>query len=220
MELTISQQLIEAVSALLLGVSAGFLYDILRAVRRRTDSKAVTAVLDFLFWVVAGVLLFAVGFLAGQGRQRVYMTVLAIISAAVYFCTLSRIFMLLCEKLVDFVLLILKLLTYPLVLLVRFLKKIIEMEKKRFQYQRKWYTIAGKRCLLRSRRQLVQKQTARASKRGDGYEAKAIKYIYENTRVCTADIRCSKLDRHVDKDRVRPGRTRRSQRQNRGAGKR
>ncbi|MCL2408582.1 MAG: spore cortex biosynthesis protein YabQ [Oscillospiraceae bacterium] len=206
MELTISQQLIEAVSALLLGVAAGFLYDVFRVIRRRTGSKTVTAVIDFLFWVIAGVLLFAVGFLAGQGRQRVYMTVLAIISATVYFSTLSRVFVLLCEKLVDFILLILKIITWPLVLLVRFLKKIAEMAKKLFQYQRRWYTIAGKGFYSRKR---LAKTEKNSTGRGDGNETKTVKYIYKNTNPHVADIRGGKLDKHVDKDRVRPGRARR-----------
>jgi spore cortex biosynthesis protein YabQ len=224
MELTISQQLIEAAAALLLGISAGFLYDVLRAVRRRADSKIVTSALDLLFWIVAGVLLFAVGFFAGQGRQRVYMTVLAIVSAAVYFCTLSRAFVLLCEKLVDFVLFLIKILTYPLVLLVRFLKKIIELEKKLFQYRRRWYTITGKGFFshARAHRQSVKKAARKTSsaERGEGDETKAIKYIYQNTRTRAADIRGRKSDKHVDKDRVRPSRAGRPQRQDRSTGKR
>ena len=210
MELTISQQLIEAASALLLGIAAGFLYDVFRVIRRRADSKTVTAMMDFLFWVIAGVLLFAAGFLAGHGRQRAYMTVLAIISATVYFCTLSSSFVFLCEKLVDFVLLIIKIVTYPLLLFARCMKKIAETAKKLFQYQRRWYTITGKGFSSHPQWRLAMKEEKRAPGRGDGNETKAVKYIYKNTHTRAAGIRGGKSDKHVDKDRIRPGRAGRS----------
>jgi len=196
MELLVSHQLVEAASALILGLAAGFLYDVFRVIRHRANSKVVTVAADFLFWLIVGLLLFAVGVSAGRGRLRVYMTVLAMASAAVYFCTLSRACTFLCGKLVDLIILLVKIITYPLRLFFSALKKIAKIVKKTFQYWRRWYTIGGKSALTRA----LSADTRRPRKGGPD-ETQTRRYNYESYRAGTGHLRYSELSKHMAADR-------------------
>jgi spore cortex biosynthesis protein YabQ len=90
MQIPISHQLIQAASSLILGAAAGFIYDLFRVVRRRAPSKAVTAATDFLFWLITGLAVFLLGLSLGGGRQRLFMNIMTVLGAIIYFVTLSR----------------------------------------------------------------------------------------------------------------------------------
>jgi spore cortex biosynthesis protein YabQ len=187
MEIPISQQLIQAASSLILGAAAGFLYDFFRVVRRRARSKAVTAATDFLFWLVTGLAVFLLGLSLGGGRQRVFMNIAAILGAVVYFLTLSRFSLVLCNALADAVTFLFFCLTRPFVWGYRTLKKLSIFLKNIFHYAVKWYKIdAGNMPRPRQPKQRVKK-------RGEGvmHEAQTSRYYYE--------------DRHIRPDRLRVG---------------
>ena len=118
MDIPISHQLIQAASSLILGAAAGFIYDLFRVVRRRSRSKAVTAATDFLFWLITGLAIFLLGLSLGGGRQRVFMNIMAVLGAIVYFVTLSRYSLVLCNAIADAVVFLLYCLSRPFVWLI------------------------------------------------------------------------------------------------------
>jgi len=209
--LQVSQQLVEAAASLALGFAAGFFYDVLRVIRRRAGSTVVTWMTDLLFWVVIALALFMVGFTAGQGRQRVYMTVMSILAAVLYFCTLSRACTFLAGKAVDFFVLVIKIVTYPLRLILSVLKKFANFIKKVFQYWRRWYTI-GIPIHARGRHK-------ESSVKGGPYETQTGRYNYEARGLGAGRIRNSKSGRIMAEDGDGKTCTKRNNRRNRRAGK-
>ena len=85
MEIAISRQIMEALVAFGLGAAAGIFYDILRVLRSRLRSPIVTFISDIIFGVVFGLALFFAGMTAGEGRQRLFMTIIAAIGGTAYF---------------------------------------------------------------------------------------------------------------------------------------
>ena len=214
MELLISRQLIEAAASIALGLAAGFFYDILRVIRRRADSRIVTWAADLLFWIVTAPALFIVGFTAGAGHQRVYMTALSILSAGLYFGMFSRACMHLAAKVVDFFVLIIKIVTYPLGLILMILKKIAKIIKKTFQYWQKWYTIDWEFVLPSEKAEPPGK-----AKRGTVNETQTRRYYYEDTGPGASGLRRSKSYRPMAADGGSEKYTKRNNRRNRRAGK-
>ncbi|MBQ3404990.1 MAG: spore cortex biosynthesis protein YabQ [Oscillospiraceae bacterium] len=72
-----------------LGLACGVFYDLLRAIRRRLPVRAVTALCDGLFCLVSVTALMLLGLTVGEGRQRVFMAVFALLAGGIYACTLS-----------------------------------------------------------------------------------------------------------------------------------
>lgn len=72
------------------GFVMGFVYDLFRMIRHITKpGKFVTALLDLLFWVIMGLLAFAVIFHVNYGEVRVYTIAGLAIGWALYALTLS-----------------------------------------------------------------------------------------------------------------------------------
>jgi signal transduction histidine kinase len=141
MEISVSYQLLQAASSLALGAAAGFLYDIFRVVRRRARSIAVTTITDILFWLITGAALFLMGLSLGQGRQRLFMIVMAFLGATAYFVVLSPLSLIVCNALADGFLFLLYCLSRPVVWGYRLFKKIHTFIKNIFLYSMKCYTI-------------------------------------------------------------------------------
>ena len=135
------EQLISAAAALLLGVGVCVLYDVLRAMRRRLDSRVFTTVCDAVFCLAAFAGLFILGFTSGGGKQRIYMTAAALLGGALYFAAISRFVFPLCALLADFLAFLIKMVLLPVKLAEGFIKKIIILQKNVFHYAVKWYTI-------------------------------------------------------------------------------
>jgi spore cortex biosynthesis protein YabQ len=85
MAVSVSEQLMQAAAALLVGGGLGLLYDVFRALRRRLRLAVLT---DLLFWVCAAAALFTLG-LAGPGSARLFELACAGLGAALYFSLLS-----------------------------------------------------------------------------------------------------------------------------------
>ncbi|MDR0861677.1 MAG: spore cortex biosynthesis protein YabQ [Oscillospiraceae bacterium] len=141
MELPVSEQLFEAAAALAFGVAAGLLYDFLRVVRSRVNTKSVTALADFVFVSATGVALFLLGLGVGGGRQRLFMLALAILGAVLYFVSLSKPCRYLLEGVADVLMLLLFLITRPMVFAWAGAKKIGIFAKKLFISSTKWFII-------------------------------------------------------------------------------
>jgi hypothetical protein len=183
MQIPISQQLIQAASSLILGAAAGFIYDLFRVVRRRARSKAVTAATDFLFWLITGLAVFLLGLSLGGGRQRLFMNIMAVLGAILYFVTLSRYSLVLCNAIADAVVFVLYCLSRPFVWVYFAYKKLRIFLKNIFHYAFKWYKIYADNT--------PRARHGKKRGKGVGHEAEKSRYHYE--------------DRHIRSDRLRLG---------------
>ncbi|MBQ8974625.1 MAG: spore cortex biosynthesis protein YabQ [Oscillospiraceae bacterium] len=141
MENPISRQLLQALAAFCLGLVGAIFYDALRVLRRRVNSRALTAVCDILFSLCFCCGLFLLGFSVGMGRQRVFMWLFAALSAALYFNTAGPLVRNLIAGFYDIVFKIVHLALTPVDIILFFAKKIIYFMKNIFHYAVKWYTI-------------------------------------------------------------------------------
>jgi spore cortex biosynthesis protein YabQ len=187
MDIPITEQLIQAASSLVLGIAAGFLYDLFRVVRRRARSKTVTAVTDFLFWLITGIALFLLGLSLGEGRQRIFMNVIAVLGCILYFCTLSRLSLIAANAIADAVVFLFWCLSRPFVWAYMAVKKIRYFLKNIFHYALKWYKISADNK-FQAEKGVYE---AKAHTKGVTNEAEKGRYNYE--------------DRHIRSDRVRVG---------------
>lgn len=90
MEISIAFQTLVFLKAVLMGVSFGVLYDLLRAVRRSLHAgAAMTAFCDTLFWLGLLGTLFVFVLTAAAGEGRFYVLLGAGLGALLYFIALS-----------------------------------------------------------------------------------------------------------------------------------
>jgi len=203
MEISVSYQLLQAASSLALGAAAGFLYDIFRVVRRRARSIVVTTVTDVLFWLITGAGLFLLGLTMGQGRQRLFMVILAFLSAAAYFAVLSPLSLIVCNALADGFLFLLWCLARPFVWGHRLVKKILTFIKNIFLYFRKCYTIkretisSAKRQIRTKRRTAAEKEAVQEDEKGG--------YSYENRNTRSDRLRDLRSPGHARQNTGRRG---------------
>ena len=105
--------------ALGLGAAVGVLYDVFRILRVRLPLPLLGGILDLLFWLVVTAALFVYTVTAGSGEVRGYLVLAVLAGAAAYFWLLSRWFLKLGYRLADFLGLVWRVLTLPVVLLGR-----------------------------------------------------------------------------------------------------
>lgn len=141
MENDITGQLVQAAASLSLGLAAGLFYDLLRAVRERVRAPAFTLLADILFVLVCAALLFLCGLTAGEGRQRLFMTMLAVLGGALYFRTVSRAALVIFRLLANAGAFLLRCAAFPVLFCLTFLKKVNNFFKKYFQNAKKRYKI-------------------------------------------------------------------------------
>lgn len=90
MELAISRQVLGLLLALGLGVLTGLLYDFIRPFRRRAGS-GLTALLDLMFSLAAGVAAFIYAMGAGSGRLGLWELFMTLMGFVLYMHTFSDI---------------------------------------------------------------------------------------------------------------------------------
>ncbi len=117
---SVSAQTLEFLYAGLLGVGLGVMFDVMRVLRSYIPrSRAITAVLDSLFWFAAIIALLAFTMTVSGGRMRWYVLLGAFSGGFVYVAALSEIiFKVMCAVLMALKR-ILSLLTRPIYLLLR-----------------------------------------------------------------------------------------------------
>ncbi|NMA24429.1 MAG: hypothetical protein GX936_02055 [Clostridiales bacterium] len=207
MEISISHQLIQAASSLFLGAAAGFLYDFFRVVRHRTRSKTVTAVTDFLFWVIVGIALFLLGLSLGEGRHRIFMHIIAILGGILYFCTLSRFTIFLYNKLANVFVFIFFCLSRPFVWSYMVYKKIKGFLKNIFHYQHKWFRIYADNILwsdLKHSGDHNKDDQRTDRKEGVIHEAEKGRYYYEDSHIRSGRVRVGDSHQPQGSNRRRP----------------
>lgn len=89
MEIDVLQQALTLLSAFLLGAALGLGYDLLRPLRRRSRG-VLTALIDVVFALGAGVLAFVFAMGAANGRLGVWELTFTLAGFLVYLYTLSR----------------------------------------------------------------------------------------------------------------------------------
>lgn len=142
MENYISDQLVSFLRAALLGLMAGVVYDLLRAVRlRRRRSRALTHMLDAVYVLSALLVLFLFTLRQGQGELRLYMLLAMVLGLSFYFLLLGSIFRPLWAFWVDVLASLLKFLWKPAGFLLCCGKKFQIYIKKLFYFWCKCATI-------------------------------------------------------------------------------
>ena len=168
-----SFQLYQASTAFLFGIAAGFYYDFLKAIRRRSASRGLTLLADILFWIALATALFVQTMTLGRGQLRLFMLIANALGLGMYFFALSPPVLFVLNKVLDYVLKILHLIGAPLRKIWAKCKKVSEKVKKDFQK-------LDKRCTIRydglscERKQAFRKKTG-----GDFAEGQEGKYFYE-----------------------------------------
>ncbi|HHT17857.1 MAG TPA: hypothetical protein GXZ77_09155 [Papillibacter sp.] len=203
MEISVSYQLLQAASSLALGAAAGFLYDIFRVVRQRARNVVVTTITDILFWLITGAGLFLMGLSLGQGRQRLFMLIMAFLGAVGYFVILSPLSLIVCNALADGFLFLLYCLSRPLVWGYRFIKKIHAFVKNIFLYFVKCYTIK-REITLTSKRAIRKRRRVRASEKEVVQDEKS-EYYYETGYTRSNRLRDAGTSRDAKQNRGRGG---------------
>lgn len=142
MENYISDQLVSFLRAALLGLMAGVVYDLLRAVRlRRRRSRALTHILDAVYVLSALLGLFLFTLRQGQGELRLYMLLAMVLGLSFYFLLLGSIFRPLWAFWVDVLASLLKFLWKPAGFLLCCGKKFQIYIKKLFYFWCKYATM-------------------------------------------------------------------------------
>ena len=78
-------------SALITGITTGFIYDLLRMKRRVLKTRTFfVSVEDVLFWIVSAILVFITAYISNQGEIRLYFFMAMAIGISIYFGLLSR----------------------------------------------------------------------------------------------------------------------------------
>ena len=144
MTVDIAQQGRALCQALLLGAALGVTYDLFRILRVRIRVPLLGPLLDLLFWLLATLALFLWSQDAWGGQIRLYGAAFCLLGGSAYFWVISRWFLKLGYLCADVTGLLLGILTFPLGIARRFLKKIRKLIKNTFLSGAKWYRIGQK----------------------------------------------------------------------------
>jgi spore cortex biosynthesis protein YabQ len=108
-------------SAMASGLTAGFLYDIIRMKRKALKTKmAMVAFEDIAFWIITSILIFVTAYVSNQGEIRMYFFLAVLIGVVFYYAFMSRWVILILTF-------ILKITLKPFILLFRLLKPLYNL---------------------------------------------------------------------------------------------
>lgn len=133
MEISVNTQLFQSLYALALGAAFGFFYDLLRAVRRRIKLGVIATVADTVFWIVVGAALFIMGMAIGHGEVRIFMVIGTVLGAVLYFVSLSKFTLSICDLILDGIIKLIGIIISPFIWLEKYIKKLIKKLKKLFK---------------------------------------------------------------------------------------
>lgn len=125
------------------GIVIGILFDIFRITRRTFNTPNIlTYIEDILFWILSGMLLLYVIFTFTTGEIRLYMIIILIIGAIIYFISISKYIILINTKIIQFIKKALYLVFKPIISLT---KNIISLCRKKLIYKLKNKKIKNKK---------------------------------------------------------------------------
>lgn len=118
--------------AVLIGGGLGVVYDLMRVLRRRLPVPGLAGTLDFLFWILATVVLFLFSHRTWGGEIRLYGAAFCLAGGAAYFWGISPLVLKVAFTLADLIRLVLGIFTVPLRLVERLFKRIVKIAKNTF----------------------------------------------------------------------------------------
>ena len=124
MEIWVWEQARFLAGAVGLGAAVGLVYDLLRILRVRLPLPLLGGLLDLSFWLGVTAALFLYTAAAGRGEVRVYLLAGVALGGACYFRAVSRWTLKAGYRLADFLGVVLKGVTLPVVVLWKVCKKI------------------------------------------------------------------------------------------------
>jgi hypothetical protein len=143
MEISVSLQAKAVLLSACAGAARGLLYDMMRAGRYKARGRAVTGVLDALFWLCAMFTVFWSVTALGEGELRLFTLFGIALGGLLYFLTLSRFLLFICVKAAALAARAMGYAAKPYIILCVILKKSVNKQKKIFQTRLKC-------CKLRS----------------------------------------------------------------------
>ena len=135
----VSQQLLVFGQSILLGFSAGLLYDLLRPFRLRLPR--LTGLLDSLYCLAVGVAAFLFLLQAAEGELRGFAVLGALGGAILFFCAFSAMLRPIWAFWADTLAYLVHLLSIPLAWIKNFCEKMAFRGKNLFYFAKKCYTI-------------------------------------------------------------------------------
>lgn len=135
------QQVAAFCGAASVGLVTGVMYDVMRALRRRVRQRAVSELLDLLFWVLATAALFYFVVVLGGGELRIFMVLAALLGAVVYFKFCSALVLELVQQGVDGAIGLVRICLLPLGQMKKIVKRMARFAKKLFLSWEKWCII-------------------------------------------------------------------------------
>ena len=135
----VSVQLLAFGQSILLGLSAGVLYDVLRPFRLRCPR--ITTLLDGAYCLTVGAVSFLFLLRRADGELRGFLVLGALGGAVLFFCAFSRLLRPVWDFWADTLACLAHLLSFPLLWLKNFGKKTVRYGKNLFYFAGKCYTI-------------------------------------------------------------------------------
>lgn len=131
MENTVTMQLYSMLVFLISGIIIGVFFDFFRILRRSfKTSDIITYIEDIIFWILTGLFLIFVLFQINNGEIRLYNIIGLFIGIILYMIFVSKIFININVKIINFLkkifIKLFKILLYPIKLLFNILKKLLK----------------------------------------------------------------------------------------------
>ncbi|MBR4953216.1 MAG: spore cortex biosynthesis protein YabQ [Oscillospiraceae bacterium] len=136
--------MMEAIGALGMGVLLGVFYDFLRCARREFSSCLFSTVCDVLYAIWTAAALFIYGLNSPSGSLTLYIAVLSLSGAMLYFATLGKYMRRLFAPVMHVLRQILRKVKKMLMKAFAVRKKIQKSVKNIFSRAKKWFTITSK----------------------------------------------------------------------------
>ena len=123
-------QLYILLSFFLAGISIGILFDIFRITRKSFKTpNIITYIEDTLFWILTGLIILATTVICTAGQIRLYMILMLITGAFIYFLLVSKYFININVKIIKILKSIFRFITQPLLKILSFIEKHIKFKK-------------------------------------------------------------------------------------------
>ena len=123
-------QLYILLSFFLAGISIGILFDIFRITRKSFKTpNIITYIEDALFWILTGLIILATTVICTDGEMRLYMILMLITGAFIYFLLVSKYFININVKILKILKSIFRFVTQPLLKILSFIEKHIKFKK-------------------------------------------------------------------------------------------
>ena len=123
-------QLYIVISFFFSGIVIGILFDLFRSTRRSFKiPNIIIYIEDALFWILTGLIIILTIFICTDGQIRLYMILMLITGAFIYFSLVSKFAIIINVKLLNLVQSIIHFITQPFKIILNFIKNNIKFKK-------------------------------------------------------------------------------------------